>query len=165
MCYIDLDNFKAYNDNYGFLKGDAVIKQTAKIITDVVREYGNDSDFVGHIGGDDFIIITTNDKDDIICSGIIDAFSRIIPLYYNREDRNRGLIELENRRGQIEKFPIMTMSIAVVTSNEQRRLEHMAQISDIAAELKKAAKKMEGSVVIRDRRLSADDIARSDSPE
>ncbi len=165
VCYIDLDNFKAYNDNYGFLKGDAVIKQTAKIITDVVREYGNDSDFVGHIGGDDFIIITTNDKDDIICSGIIDAFSRIIPLYYNREDRNRGLIELENRRGQIEKFPIMTMSIAVVTSNEQRRLEHMAQISDIAAELKKAAKKMEGSVVIRDRRLSADDIARSDSPE
>lgn len=165
VCYIDLDNFKAYNDNYGFLKGDAVIKQTAKIITDVVREYGNDSDFVGHIGGDDFIIITTNDKDNIICSGIIDAFSRIIPLYYNREDRNRGLIELENRRGQIEKFPIMTMSIAVVTSNEQRRLEHMAQISDIAAELKKAAKKMEGSVVIRDRRLSADDIARSDSPE
>ncbi|MEK6681764.1 MAG: response regulator [Nitrospirota bacterium] len=165
VCYIDLDNFKAYNDNYGFLKGDAVIKQTAKIITDVVREYGNDSDFVGHIGGDDFIIITTNYKDDIICSGIIDAFSRIIPLYYNREDRNRGLIELENRRGQIEKFPIMTMSIAVVTSNEQRRLEHMAQISDIAAELKKAAKKMEGSVVIRDRRLSADDIARSDSPE
>ncbi len=165
VCYIDLDNFKAYNDNYGFLKGDAVIKQTAKIITDVVREYGNDSDFVGHIGGDDFIIITTNDKDDIICSGIIDAFSRIIPLYYNREDRNRGFIELENRRSQIEKFPIMTMSTAVVTSNEQRRLEHMAQISDIAAELKKAAKKMEGSVVIRDRRLSADDIARSNSPD
>lgn len=165
VCYIDLDNFKAYNDNYGFLKGDAVIKQTAKIITDVVREYGNDSDFVGHIGGDDFIIITTNDKDDIICSGIIDAFSRIIPLYYNREDRNMGFIELENRRGQIEKFPIMTMSTAVVTSNEQRSLEHMAQISDIAVELKKAAKKMEGSVVIRDRRLSADDIAHTGSPD
>ncbi len=156
VCYIDLDNFKAYNDNYGFLKGDAVIKQTAKVITDVVREYGNDLDFIGHIGGDDFIIITTPDKDDIACSKIIDSFNKIIPLYYNKEDRSRGYIELENRRGQIERFPIMAISIAVVTSNDQRRIKHFAQISDIAAEIKKAAKRIEGSVYIKDRRFPAE---------
>lgn len=156
VCYIDLDNFKAYNDNYGFLKGDAVIKQTAKVIADVVKEYGNDLDFIGHIGGDDFIIITTPDKDDIVCSKIIDSFNKIIPLYYNKEDRSRGYIELENRRSQIERFPIMTISIAVVTSNDQRRIKHFAQISDIAAEIKKAAKRIEGSVYIKDRRFSAE---------
>ena len=156
VCYIDLDNFKAYNDNYGFLKGDAVIKQTAKAIADVVKEYGSDLDFIGHIGGDDFIIITTPDKDDIVCSKIIDSFTKIIPLYYNKEDRGRGYIELENRRGQIERFPIMTISIAVVTSNDQRRIKHFAQISDIAAEIKKAAKRIEGSVYIKDRRFSAE---------
>ncbi len=156
VCYIDLDNFKAYNDNYGFLKGDAVIKQTAKVIADVVKEYGNDLDFIGHIGGDDFIIITTADKDDIVCSKIIDSFNKIIPLYYNKEDRNRGYIELENRRSQIEKFPIMTISIAVVISNDQRRIKHFAQISDIAAEIKKAAKRIEGSVYIKDRRLATE---------
>lgn len=152
VCYVDLDNFKAYNDHYGFLKGDAVIKQTAKIITGVVREYGNNNDFVGHIGGDDFIIITTPEAEDNICRSIIDSFNKIMPLYYNKEDRTRGYIELENRRSQIERFPIITISIAVVTSSEQRRLRHFAQISDIAAEVKKAAKKIEGSVYIKDRR-------------
>ncbi|MDN5293611.1 MAG: hypothetical protein PWQ31_916 [Eubacteriales bacterium] len=151
VMYVDLDNFKAYNDVYGFLKGDEVIKFLAYILEQCVREYGNPHDFIGHIGGDDFIAITTPDKVDAICSNLINRFDSAIPFFYSEEDRKRGYIITKDRMNREMKFPIMTLSIAVV-SNERRPIENHWQVAEIAAELKKYAKTIEGSVYVKDRR-------------
>jgi diguanylate cyclase (GGDEF)-like protein len=149
--YADLDNFKAYNDVYGFSYGDQAIKMTADILYNKLREYGNRSDFLGHIGGDDFILITTPDCVDHICNSIIAEFDNRIREKYNVEDLKRGLIFTYNRLGAIVEFPIMTISLAVIT-NEFRNFYTYLQVSEIAAELKKKAKTITGSSFIKDRR-------------
>lgn len=151
VMYLDLDNFKAYNDVYGFLKGDEVIKLLAHILTQCVRTLGNADDFIGHIGGDDFIAITTPDKVDEICSQIITRFDATIPLLYNADDRKRGFIVTKDRKGNECKFRMVSVSIAVV-SNVNRHVENHWQVSEIASELKKYAKSQEGSVYVKDRR-------------
>jgi len=151
VCYMDLDNFKAYNDRYGHSAGDKVIKATAEIIAHVIKEIGNPDDFVGHIGGDDFICITTPDKSEKICQEIIERFDNEIPNHYRPRDRKKGYIQSFDRRGNLQKFPLMSISIAIVT-NEQRKIEHHGKIAQIAAELKKYAKTFEGSVYVKDRR-------------
>ena len=151
VCYCDLDNFKAYNDAYGFFKGDGVIRQTARILMDCVKAYGNAEDFIGHIGGDDFVIITTPDRVDTLCQRIIETFDRLIPLHYDEAARRRGYIEEKDRQGRRTRFPIMSLSMAVVT-NAHREITHAAEVADIAAELKRKAKKIAGSVYVKDRR-------------
>lgn len=153
VCYCDLDNFKAYNDTYGFAKGDSVIRQTARVILDAVRNNGRPEDFVGHIGGDDFIAITAPDLADPVCTDIVGTFDRLAPLYYDEEARRLGYIEEKDRQGRPTKFPLMSISIAVVT-NEGREITHAAQVADIAAEVKKRAKMTRGSCFVRDRRKS-----------
>lgn len=150
-CYCDLDNFKAYNDTYGFSKGDIIIRLTAQIIMEAMKKLGNNDDFLGHIGGDDFILITTPDKVDQISKKIIDTFDRIIPFYYAKEARKIGYIESLDRQGRQNRFPIMTISIVVV-SNVNREIRHIGEVSDISAELKKYAKMQTGSKVVKDRR-------------
>jgi len=151
VIYGDLDNFKAYNDVYGFASGDRAIKLTADIIIDNVHNYGNQGDFIGHIGGDDFVIVTTPDKAEAICKGIISDFDEKIKSLYCDEDIQRGYIVTSNRQGQIMKFPIMSISLAVVT-NESRELISHIQIAEIAAEIKKKAKSLPGSTYVKDRR-------------
>jgi diguanylate cyclase (GGDEF)-like protein len=151
VIYLDLDNFKAYNDVYGFASGDTAIKMTADIITDNVHMYGTTGDFVGHVGGDDFIVISAPTCVDAICEGIIRDFDRKILTLYSESDRNRGFITTANRQGRVVNFPIMSISIAVV-SNEYRVLASHPQIAEIAAELKKKAKSISGSVYVKDRR-------------
>lgn len=151
VCYADLDNFKAYNDYYGFLKGDGVIHQMARIIIEVVRNQGNPDDFVGHVGGDDFVVVTTPDRAEAICRQVVDEFEQVIPLYYDAEARARGYIETLDRQGRPSRFPLMTITLVIV-SNEHRRIEHPGQIGDIAAELKRKAKSLPGSTILRDRR-------------
>jgi len=152
VLYIDLDNFKAYNDVYGFLKGDEVIKFVAHILKKNIKELGNPDDFIGHIGGDDFIAITTPSKVDIICKSIINQFDSTISLFYSTEDRRRGFIVTRDRSNQEIKYPFMTISIAIV-SNEKRHINSHWQVAEIAAEMKKYAKSLQGSVYVKDRRV------------
>jgi diguanylate cyclase (GGDEF)-like protein len=151
VAYADLDKFKAYNDTYGFEHGDEVIRETARILIRAVQEEGNPNDFIGHIGGDDFVIITTADVVDKMCQKIINRFERASPSFYNEEDKRRGYIVAVDRKGEEQNIPILSISIGVVT-NEKRQITHVAQIGEIGAELKGYAKRMERSNYIKDQR-------------
>lgn len=151
VCYIDLDKFKAYNDKYGFEHGDEVIRETARILIRAVQEIGNPDDFIGHIGGDDFVTVTALSAADNICKKIIDDFEKTAPSFYNEEDRKKGYVIVKDRKGKEEKIPLLSMSIGVVT-NEFRKIEHVAQIGEIGAELKAVAKQLERSNYIKDKR-------------
>jgi signal transduction histidine kinase/DNA-binding response OmpR family regulator len=149
LCYLDLDNLKAFNDYYGYPKADAVIQQTGEILRQVVNARGRSDDFIGHIAGDDFVLISEPERVDALCNGIVDSFGRIIPLYYNRGDRQRGHIDAVDRQGQMRKFPIMGISVVAVTDPGGLFASH-AQMAYRAAELKQQAKAIEGSVFLRD---------------
>lgn len=151
VFYLDLDNFKAFNDRYSFEAGDKVIRQTARIIIKHMKELGSPDDFVGHIGGDDFIAITTPDKVDSVCSAIIKSFDKDILKLYSAKDQASGYISGRDRQGRINKFPIMAVSIGVVT-NMKRKFSHTGQVAAVGAELKKYAKSLEGSNYVIDRR-------------
>ena len=151
LCYVDLDDFKAYNDYYGFLAGSGVIRMTGQALADALNGAGGEGDFLGHIGGDDFIILTSTHKAEAISKEIIRLFDEKIRDHYEKEDLDKGYIVTANRRGNVMRFPIMTISISVV-HNEYRKLTDLAQVTRIAAELKKYAKDLEGSVYIFDRR-------------
>lgn len=147
--YADLDNFKAYNDVYGFLKGDIAIKLTADILTDASKICANS--FIGHIGGDDFIVIADPAEAEHISQVITEEFDRRIKALYSTEDLERGNIVTYNRQGKMTLFPIMTISLAIVT-NEFKTFSTYLEVAEIAAELKKKAKSISGSVFIKDRR-------------
>ncbi|MCG8352993.1 MAG: response regulator [Chloroflexales bacterium] len=149
VCYSDLDNFKAYNDTYGFLKGDSLIQQTARVLTTAVREHGNPDDFVGHIGGDDFIIITTPDRVAMICRHAIAHFDAMAPLFYSAEAREYGYIETLDRQDKLVQFPLVSISIAVVSSLPNP-FHHLAEVAQRSVEPKKLAKRQEGSVFVID---------------
>ncbi len=149
--YIDLDKFKAFNDKYGFKKGDELIKNTARILISSLQDKGSEKDFVGHIGGDDFVIITTPDKIDEMCKDIIAKFDTMAPELYNREDKEKGYVIAKDRQGNSQKIPLVTISICVV-SNEKKKIEHVAEVGEIGAELKKYAKSLEGSNYVKERR-------------
>jgi GGDEF domain-containing protein len=153
FCVLDLDNFKAFNDRYGYANGSEVIKETAKIIENVVKSRGTFEDFVGHVGGDDFVVITTPDHMREIAGEIISQFDQRVPEYYDADDRQRGFILGKTRQGIEMEFPIMTISIAIVT-NENRQLVNPLEASEIAAELKDYAKTMPKSVFVVDKRRS-----------
>jgi diguanylate cyclase (GGDEF)-like protein len=151
VVYVDLDNFKAYNDVYGFSNGDRIIVLTADILKDQVALFGNPDDFVGHIGGDDYIFVTTPDKAEHICQEIVDEFDSKVQFFYNEEDRARGCITTKNRKGEIDTFPLMTISLAIVT-NEKREINSYVEVGDIASDVKKKLKSMPGSNYFVDRR-------------
>ncbi len=148
--YIDIDNFKAFNDVYGFLNGDLAIKMTADILSDAVGSRSASS-FVGHIGGDDFFALVLPDEADMFCQNIIENFDLRIRTLYSQMDLEHGYIVTFNRRGFSETYPIMTVSLAVVT-NERRTFTMHLQVAEIAAELKKKAKTINGSCFVKDRR-------------
>ncbi|MFA6358264.1 MAG: response regulator [Candidatus Omnitrophota bacterium] len=151
VCYVDLDKFKAYNDKYGFECGDTVIRETARILLSATKECGNPEDFVGHIGGDDFVVVTTPNFSDKVCEKIIHDFDKLSPSFYNQEDRQNGFIIGYDRQSKIHKILLLSISIGVV-SNEMRKITHVAQIGEIGAELKKLAKSMEKSNYVKDKR-------------
>jgi diguanylate cyclase (GGDEF)-like protein len=151
MCYVDLDDFKAYNDYYGFHAGSEVIRMTGGLLSDAVKSNGGQEDFLGHVGGDDFIILTSIENAERISEEIVKRFDELIPSYYQLEDLEKGFIVSVDRRGYVMKFPVMTISIAII-HNEYRKLVDADQIGKVAAELKKYAKDLEGSVYIFDRR-------------
>lgn len=150
ICYADLDNFKAYNDYYGYTRGDKVVRLTAKIIRDIVFDSCREG-FVGHIAGDDYIFIIPPDRVDDICSSVIRVFDLLIPFRYELEDRKRGSISSVNRRGEKEEFPLLTISIAVII-NQSGSFEHVGELSKMLADLKKATKMKSGSNYMVERR-------------
>jgi PleD family two-component response regulator len=151
VCYIDLDKFKVFNDRYGFERGDRAIQETARVLIKGVQARGNKDDFIGHIGGDDFVIVTTPDTVDTLCPYIIKEFEKIVPSLYDEEDRNLGYILGKDRKGNPLQTSLLTISIGVVT-NELRKISHMAEVAQIGAELKEYAKTIEGSVYVKERR-------------
>lgn len=148
VLYFDLDNFKAYNDIYGFAKGDTVIKLTAVIITDTFAKYGSPSDFVGHIGGDDFIAISKPELIDDICKGIISEFDDKIKSLYSEEHLKSGFIEAVDRNGNKARYPIMSISIAVISS-EYRDFKSHFELAEIAAEIMQKVKSMPYSAYLK----------------
>ncbi|MBI1871105.1 MAG: response regulator [Chlamydiae bacterium] len=153
IAHLDIDYFKSFNDEYGFERGDDAIRSLADLLSPIVKEKGNPTDFVGHIGGDDFVIISDPNHMDLLSKEIIHQFDILSPHFYNREDRERGCIVIKDRQGILREFPLMSLSIAVVT-NEKRKLTHIGEVNAIAAELKKYVKTLHGSNCVKDRRGS-----------
>ena len=153
VLYIDLDSFKALNDFYGFERGDEVIRETSHIIINSVQKNGTVNDFIGHIGGDDFVVITNIDKAEEIAKEIVSNFDKIAPQFYDEKDRLKGYIETEDRSGFQRQFPFVTISIGIIT-NLYKDFNHIAEISSIGVELKEAAKRIPRSNYVIDRRAN-----------
>ena len=151
VLYLDLDNFKAYNDVYGFIKGDEIIKFTARTIVRNVHSIENNDCFVGHIGGDDFVAIVSKTDYDEVCRNIINEFDEEILSYFTEEDRKRGYIEVANRRGILEDFPLTSISIGVVDVDPDR-FTNILEIGEVGAQVKHVAKTTLGSSYAIDRR-------------
>jgi diguanylate cyclase (GGDEF)-like protein len=151
FCLLDINHFKAFNDSYGYIKGNELIRATAEIIKDVVSASGTADDFIGHIGGDDFVVMTDPENFKTICTEIIERFDRTAPGFYDEETRQRQYLISHNRQGQQVTFPLASLSIAVVT-NVNRQLASHIEYGEVAAELKEYAKSKSGSNWVVDRR-------------
>ena len=152
VLYIDISHFKSFNDHYSFQKGDDVILQTARLLVTTSHAVAQDGEcFIGHIGGDDFIVVLPAELEEVFARQFIDDFDRIIPTYYNRADRNAGFIRVENRRNQMENFPLMSCSVAGCT-NLYRNYTSLREIAQDAAEVKAFLKTQPGSHYLQDRR-------------
>ncbi|MBF0274787.1 MAG: GGDEF domain-containing protein, partial [Nitrospinae bacterium] len=151
VCYFDLDNFKPYNDHYGFEKGDVVIKTLALIMTEVAGKQNGENTFVGHIGGDDFIIVTTPRYSEEISYEVIEKFERQLSRFHGGEDCSRGYYIAQNRKEETEKIRLLSLSVGIVSS-QIKNISSYAQIASLSSEIKKKAKKIEGSSVVKDKR-------------
>ncbi len=151
VAYVDLDRFKTFNDHYGFQRGDEVITRTAQILLETTKRHGNPDDFIGHIGGDDFILVTTPDRADAVCETIVSQFDAMARTLYDSREQAQGFIMHTDRQGQLARVPLLSVSIALVT-NEQRLITHPGQIAAVGAELKTYAKQFDRSLYVTERR-------------
>ena len=155
VCYADLDHFKEFNDRYSYYDGDRVIYILSRILHDVVKGMLGPAGFVGHIGGDDFIFVIPLAEVNGVCTEIISVFDTLVPMQYNDQDRRAGYFFGKDRRGQLHRVPLMTLSIGIVT-NRSRKFTHPAQVSELATEMKSYAKTLPGSVFVMDRRQQSE---------
>ncbi len=153
FCMFDIDHFKAYNDRYGYSRGNKVIKMAADVLRQAVEDMGQDGDFAGHIGGDDFVLICKRLDAHDLCQSVLDRFDEHIVKFYSEEDLLNGYIQAKNRQGEVQKFPVAALSGALVTNGKRQLINHV-QVGEIAAELKKEAKKISGSALVVDNRGS-----------
>ena len=151
LLYADLDHFKAYNDHYGFLRGDNAIQLTARVLQDVVTDKVGEDAFVGHVGGDDFTAISPPEVAEALCQAIVERFDREVASLYDPEDYRQGYVEVVNRKGESQRYPILSISIGVATT-ARRRFSHREEAVAVATELKEYAKRTEGSSWAIDRR-------------
>jgi diguanylate cyclase (GGDEF)-like protein len=149
--YPDIDNFKSYNDHYGFIRGDDVIKTLASIILEVLEESYSPSHFAGHVGGDDFVILTDQSLAEDLASQITRRFDQEVPALYDLADRERGWIESEDRTGHTHRTPLVSLSIGIVMS-KPGNFSSAPALASRAAEVKGVAKRIPGSKWIVDRR-------------
>jgi diguanylate cyclase (GGDEF)-like protein len=153
FIYTDIDNFKAFNDYYGYARGDEAIKKTARLLTNAIVECGKPSDFVGHVGGDDFVVMTTTERADDIARKVVELFGKISKELFDPEDLERGYLHIRKRSGEVMKISSLGITLAIVT-NDRAEIRHIGEVADIASELKRYGKSMTGSVVVRERRKS-----------
>ena len=153
LLYADLDYFKAYNDHYGFARGDEILQKSAELIRDVSTTSGGAGTFVGHVGGDDFVIITAIDRATPIGEALVDEFEAVAPTLYDPEDAARGYIETENRLGDVQPFSFVSVSVGIATTSN-RAYGHYADVVAIATEMKSFAKRTPGSSWAVDRRTN-----------
>lgn len=151
ILYFDLDNFKAYNDVYGFSNGDEIIKFTARTISKHIHQIANSYNFIGHVGGDDFVAIIGRTDYDKVCQNIIAEFDKFAIDFYNEIDIERGYVEVANRRGIIEQFPLTSISIAVLEV-DSKIYKTTLEIGEVASQIKHQAKAVLGSTYIINRR-------------
>jgi diguanylate cyclase (GGDEF)-like protein len=153
FIYLDIDHFKGFNDYYSFRRGDEAIRLTASIILSAVAIEGSETGFVGHVGGDDFVVIVDAQHADAVIAEVIREFDEKVPKLYERKDRERRYIETTDRQGNTVQYPLMTLTIAAVT-NKGRTVNHVGEISQKVAELKSYGKKKPASVVVWERRAA-----------
>jgi len=151
FMYVDIDRFKSFNDRYGYSRGDRAISFLAGVLVGNTQKYGSGHDFVGHVGGDDFVVVSESDVAADLAARIVREFDEGKGDLHDHEDRDKGFLEVENRNGQAERFPLITLTLALV-ENARGRFEHPAQLSDTMAELKRYGKTKPQSVVVRERR-------------
>jgi diguanylate cyclase (GGDEF)-like protein len=151
VLYLDVDNFKAYNDHYGFLRGDRAIQSLAWLITDVAHALVDPPAFVGHVGGDDFVVIVPPAMAEEIAAAVCKRFDEVMPELYDTLDLERGAVEVEDRQGTLQRFPLLSVSIGGVTT-DRRRFAHFGEVVEVAAEMKRVAKRAGGSSYALDRR-------------
>jgi diguanylate cyclase (GGDEF)-like protein len=151
VLYADLDNFKAYNDQKGFVRGDRLIQATARIIQDAVVEYAGSEGFVGHVGGDDFVAVVPPEVGEEVSKRIVERFDAGIADFYEKEDLERGFVEVEDRKGQLQKLPLAGVSVGIATT-EVRRFAHYGEAVAVATEMKQFAKRESRSSYAVDRR-------------
>ena len=152
VAWVDLDNFKAFNDRYGFSRGDEMILEAAKILREAVNIHGRDHDLLGHVGGDDFVVIAGVDRVEQIAEHVVETVDDWFPKLYDEDDRERGYIRSVNRQGAPQTYPIAAVSIAIVLSLAQR-FRNVLEVAQAASEVKKLAKARHGSRVVVDRRV------------
>lgn len=150
FCHVDLDNFKAFGDHYGYARGSEVLKMVGQILLRLGEGELRDI-FIGHIGGDDFVLVCPPERVSGLCQQVIKEFDAAIPRFYDPGDQERGYIISRDRNDVVQQFPIMTISIAVVT-NERREITSPMQVAEIAAQLKKYAKSFPKSIFVIDQR-------------
>ena len=157
VLYLDLDNIKAYNDVYGFDRGDEVLVFTAELLQEAFPPQPIADPFIGHIGGDDFVVVIPTACPDARLHALLDDFDRRIRRHYSEVHRQQGQIEAVNRRGEVEQFPFISLSIAVITA-ENGPFENYHEVAKRATEVKKACKMTRGSCAVRDRRRDQPDL-------
>jgi GGDEF domain-containing protein len=161
LMYADIDNFKAYNDKYGFSRGDEAILYTRDCLLEVVREQRLTKVFVGHQGGDDFVVLCDFRDWESFARAFIDSFDSGIGRFYNKTDNQNGFIESINRIGQTQRFPLMSVSVAVAT-NHHRSFGHPAEMIQVVAEVKGYLKIRDGSLYKIDTRQAKNPVELSD---
>jgi PleD family two-component response regulator len=164
MLQIDIDFFKSFNDQYGYTRGDQAIQTLARTILDAAQKHSAGKDFVGHIGGDDFVLLTAPERAEGVGEDIIAGFNRAVRELYDVEDRDRGYVEVPNRRHVTERFPLMSLTIALV-STDRMPVSHLAELIDVAQELKAHGKGIPGSVLVGERRARTDGGTDGDSEQ
>ncbi len=148
LCHVDLDNFKPFADKYGYAWGSEVIKEVAQILTENIHTSDLNGDFVGHVGGDDFIIITDSERAEPICKKIVEEFDRRSMRFYSEKDRQKGFVVGKDRQGKQQTFPLVTMTIAIVT-DDGSKFQGPLDMAEKAAELKEYAKTLPGSNYVK----------------
>lgn len=161
LLQLDVDHFKAFNDYYGYSRGDQAIQMLARILADSAIQHGGKGAFVGHIGGDDFVVLADPDVAEPLGEIILEAFNTASLQLYDAEDRERGFVEVLNRRHVVERFPLMSLTIALV-STDRVPVSHLAELIDIAQELKAHGKGIPGSVLVGERRRRSETSSSSD---
>ena len=151
LLYADLDHFKAYNDHYGFVRGDRAIQALARVITETVHELIGPSGFVGHVGGDDFVMIVQPEAAESVAAHLVGRFDTEAPNLYDSLDAERGTIEVKDRQGNLRRFPLLTLSVGIATTTN-RRFTHYGEAVAVATEMKQFAKRETGSSYAIDRR-------------